>query len=162
MSMSDTRFDVLCDLVQASLPHACICQIDIVENKDVEAAFDARTFEFVGERGDNKLPEIDQAFHGTHVDSAKQIAENGFLHSKNRRALHGHGTYFAQNAAFSFPYMGGTDEDGLSYMFSCDVRLTTEVTKKFYSNHKKEIVYIVPNDVDCIPRYLIQFYKDAK
>ena len=156
IGMGDKRFDMICDLIQKILPSACVCQIDVVVNKELEEKYNARGAEFKDEI------ECCQAFHGTSVDVAPLIAEQGFRHDKNRRSLHGHGTYFAKDASFSFPYMSGADADGLSYMFLCDVRLTdTTVCEPYRKVKSGKLIYVVPNDTDCFPRYLVQFYKNA-
>mmetsp|Transcript_329 Transcript_329/g.601 ORF Transcript_329/g.601 Transcript_329/m.601 type:complete len:444 (+) Transcript_329:3991-5322(+) len=86
-------------------------------------------------------------FHGTKAENLKGILTRGFLAYKNKRGLHGEGTYFARNPLIAAHYCGKHNQ-----LILCHIIVTEKdkwVSKKQY--------YVISNTSGCLPRYLITF-----
>jgi hypothetical protein len=146
--LSDPMFDHLAEKVLASHPRACIVSIERISSPAADDRFAARRAATGAE--------VLALFHGTSSTCVRHIVDNGFKAHLNRVSAHGHGTYFARQASFSFAFMKDVDPGGLSHMFYCDVLLTPSTTSA-----AKGGIFVVPNDADCVPRFVISFHKAA-
>jgi hypothetical protein len=125
-------------------------EVKKIFNQELENKFNKRKTE--------TNAETIQLFHGTKNNCINSICRYGFKNSLNITSAFGHGTYFASIASYSADYMTSKNsyDDEITYMFLCDVLLTTE------TKNATNIIYVVPNDDDCIPRYIISFHKNAQ
>ena len=173
VSMSDKRFDEICDKIRVSYPNACVLYIDEVVNEPLENTFMKRYNSIQNAR--NKV-DILQLFHGTESKIIEIIAKDGFDPTMNKTAAFGYGTYFAKDANYSKDFMRSVSKDAVTYMFLADV-----LVGKLATNQQRlpgfDPVYDWDNNVDYLvnpkiyttpyadgayPRYIIAFHKNAK
>jgi len=169
VSMSDKIYDKISDLVHKTYPNSCILFIDKIYNNELEHKYFAVKKKIEEKRG--FVTEI-EAFHGTRAELIDIIIQEGFDPSKNVCAAYGPGTYFAKDASYSFNYMKSKDENGISYMFLCDIIIgklkTTNNNSNDFDNYANSqtlnsaTIYVCPLRDQCIPRYVIAFHKNVK
>ncbi|KAM4626889.1 protein mono-ADP-ribosyltransferase PARP14-like [Discoglossus pictus] len=123
-----------------------------------------------------------QLFHGTSPDTIKHVIQNGYNRSyagKNA-ACYGNGTYFAVNASYSASDVySKPDTNGYKYMYLAQV-LTgisctgsqgmlaplpksnddqTDLYDSATNNIANPVMYVIFNDIQAYPEYLITFTK---
>lgn len=145
VNMSNPLFDTISKEVRKTYPDACILWIQKTSNKNLDSKFSKHDGDIVG------------AFHGTKYECVSNICSIGFKKEYNTVSAYGTGTYFARDAKTSFSYMKSKDGLGVSYMIYAEVRLTPDTKVVAGKN-----IFVVTDDSDCIPRYVIAFHKEAK
>lgn len=172
LSLDSVIFDEISTKIQQSYPNSCVLYIDEVVNKSLEDNYKKKQEELEKLRGSEIIKEI-RLFHGTKYLCIGNIAQNGFRMKFNKVSAYGIGTYFSTSATYSKEYMD-TDENGVSYMFVCDVligkvgqvprdtQIDTKNIDTSVNNIKNPTIYVSPYDDGCYPRYLVAFHKQAR
>ena len=154
ISMSNSNYDKISDRVRKSFSNACICWIEQIKNSDLLDKYQQCKSEMA-------FPNECQLFHGTNKQTADIIIQKGFDSSKNVRSRYGKGSYFAEDAMYSFDFMP-PDPTQISYMFLCDVLVGTVGVDCSVNNEKNSTIFAVPRNDAIFPKYLIAFHKYAK
>ena len=152
LSMSNPAYDKILTRVRETFPNSCVCWIEQVKNDELLKRYQSQK---------SAIPNELQLFHGTSQKNIDAIIKNGFNPAYNVRSLYGNGTYFAQDAIYSFDYMP-VDSADLSYMLLCDVLVGTPGIDCTTNNDKKPTIFAIPGRYSAFPKYIIAFHKYAK
>uniref|UniRef100_A0A8C5WDM2 Poly [ADP-ribose] polymerase n=1 Tax=Leptobrachium leishanense TaxID=445787 RepID=A0A8C5WDM2_9ANUR len=165
--------------VQAQFAKTCpmtIVKIERIQNKHLWQTYQIRK-QNIDTRNGNTNNE-NRLFHGTDHDSVSKINKNGFNRSYAGRhaAVYGNGTYFAVNAQYSVSY-SPADASNLRVMYLAKV-LTgmhclgsrgmvapppksnsdpTDLYDSVTDSAQTPSMYIIFNDIQAYPEYLITF-----
>jgi len=166
VQMSDYRFDDICERIYRTYPNACVLFIDEVVNPELLSSYNSR-------KKSIKNATERSMFHGTSAEAVDLILQNGFDPTLNKVSAFGKGTYFAQNASYSFSYMKTSDMDDISYMILANVLIgrctrassgqdidTTRFDNSVDSQTDTNIC-VTPYTDGAYPQYVIAFYKNA-
>ena len=166
LKMSDPKFDEIYKRIGSTYPNCCVLYIQEIQNDEILQRFHAKKLEMM-----NTNPNVKQVqlFHGTDDSSIVPICTEGFKREYNKCSAYGKGTYFAQNASYSFNYMKTrkpvskkeNDRAQITYMFLADVLLGTYGGINFDYNGSDGI-FVVSKDDMCYMRYLVAFHKNAE
>lgn len=172
LSLDSEVFDEISTKIQQSYPNSCVLYIDEVVNKSLQDKYVKQRDKLVELRSIETIKAL-QLFHGTKYACIGNIAQNGFQMKFNKVSAYGIGSYFSTSATYSKEYMD-TDENGVSYMFVCDVligkigqvprntKIDTKNMDTSVNNINNPTIYVSPYDDGCYPRYLVAFHKNAR
>ena len=175
ISPSSSLFEELEDIISISCPNECIVSIEKINNQSLEDRFNKCKQELI-EKYKNK-PKINvetcRVFHGSRdFKSIKNILAGGFDVSYSTVNVHGIGTYFAKNYSYSKSYVGQNER--YKVMMICDIIVGKKVLGRsgqildsndgdtWVDNISNPCIYSIPNNDQCIPVYVVQFYKFFK
>ena len=164
LSLSDSKYAQIEDVILKSFPKACILWIEKNENTTLEQLFIEYSLKFPN-------PRIQQLYHGTSEDIARLIMKEGFDPSKNKSSFYGNGVYFSPFANVSQWYSKKSQDD-ISFFLVCDVvvgkscvgLLNQDIPSDYQSavnNLIKPTEIVVNKKEAAFPRYLVAFYRDA-
>lgn len=167
ISPSSTAFDELEKLVARTCPQECIISIEEIVNQTLEKRYQDRRKEL------NDAKEV-RVFHGSrNFDAVHSILLEGFRSELNTVSAFGRGTYFATSYGYSKNYASRENTANTKYtvMLICDVSYTRPIRGRtnqildpregdcWVDSVARPTIYSVPNNDQCIPRYLVRFYS---
>lgn len=171
---SSKEFDEISDLISKSHPEECIISIHKIENDWFDKRFEDCRAMLKNKRGFD--PDEIIAYHGCALDSAKNIAVNGFLTNQNKISAYGIGTYFGGFYNISRSYSVSKANYKYKALIVAKILLGKRGVSKnnsnidlnemdcSVSNLKAEIPEIIslPIDEASKPLYIVQFYNFKK
>lgn len=170
ISLSSKEYDRISAIVRKHYPKSCILWIE--ENKNAKLL---EQYAKEKEQIQKKFGTVNEVecFHGTSYQSMLNIIEDGFNKQYNHRSAYGKGTYFAISSAYSKEY-AIPETNGISYMFICYISYGSKTqgsanlvidTNEFdcaVDYLANPSIYVIPNDNDIYPKYVIAFHKNAQ
>ena len=159
------EFDTVTNKFKTSLRsnQVCVSAIYKIQNEKMEIEFQS-LYESIKKSRDIE-PDIIPVYHGTRLEAAKQIIQNGFDPSFNKISMYGKGTYASTSAKVALRYC---KDDHFSMIFQCRFikglygngtsgkPINTDVMD--YSGDNERI-FVSPYHYGIIPEYLICYYK---
>lgn len=167
--MSDPLYDKICERITSSYPKACILRILEVCNDTLREKYNNRKLVMERDYRIKDVLEEKQLFHGTNTDCIESICKNGFIAKYNKNSSYGKGTYFAEDASYSFGFMHNNETKKgamVTLMILADVLCGRSFNGNVtdfdrYDNGIGPRMYVIPRDDACYPRYIISFHKNA-
>ena len=174
LSVGSKEFDEVCALISQSHPDECVICVYSIQNPAFEERFEKFREILTNKR--SKPPTQLRAFHGCSLESAQNIASKGFQRSFNRVSAYGVGTYFSgfYNVSRQYSVSKRTQPDAYHALIVADVllgklgrqsasgQINTELMDASVDNPTHPKIIALPYDDAALPRYLVQFHRDAE